>query len=113
MTTAASTPATPLQQALPEVLAAATAAPAAMTAVLTDIADLIEHTDTVRERLTQRLAADGRLYTDALRILLAQAVPAAAPALEVLHELTHQARHRIQAPEAASAATATDKDDRP
>lgn len=116
MSTDARHNATHLRQTVPA-LAAATVDRAAITPVLYDIADLIQRTATVRRRLIDQLAGDEGLYSDALRILLAPAIPAAEPVLDVLRDLTREIRSRQQSRHDTSygphGETDPSKDDRP
>jgi hypothetical protein len=83
---------TAMQQAATSLISLAGVDDESTVAVLREIAELLDRCILVRRAITRRLSDDEQLYKNMLRILLAPTPQQAEPLIELLSELTQQAR---------------------
>lgn len=83
---------TPMQQAVTSLIGLAHVDDESTVTVLREVAELLDRYSAGRKKITQRLSDDETLYKNMLRILLTPTPRRAEPLIDLLGELTKQAR---------------------
>jgi hypothetical protein len=83
---------TPMQQAAASLMGFARVGDESTITVLREVADLLDRYSAGCQKITQRISDDETLYKNLLRILLTPTPRSAEPLIDLLGELTKQAR---------------------